>query len=39
MDAVVTVLNGQAKIFHNTTRNGNFPALLVTAWQSAPKSA
>jgi hypothetical protein len=23
MDAVVTVLNGEAKIFHNTTQNGN----------------
>jgi hypothetical protein len=28
MDAVVTVLNGQAKIFHNTTRNGNHWILL-----------
>ena len=28
MDAVVAVLNGQAKIFHNTTRNGNHWILL-----------
>jgi hypothetical protein len=28
MDAVVTVLNGQAKIFHNTTRNNNHWILL-----------
>jgi enediyne biosynthesis protein E4 len=28
IDAVVTVLNGQAKIFHNTTRNGNHWVLL-----------
>jgi hypothetical protein len=28
MDAVVSVLNGQAKIFHNTTRNSNHWILL-----------
>ncbi len=28
MDAVVGVLNGHAKIFHNTTRNGNHWILL-----------
>jgi hypothetical protein len=28
IDAVVAVLNGQAKIFHNTTRNGNHWILL-----------
>jgi enediyne biosynthesis protein E4 len=28
LDVVVTVLNGQAKIFHNTTRNGNHWILL-----------
>ena len=28
IDAVVTVLNGQAKIFHNTTHNGNHWILL-----------
>jgi hypothetical protein len=28
MDAVVSVLNGPAKIFHNTTRNGNHWILL-----------
>jgi hypothetical protein len=28
MDAVVTVLNGPAKIFHNTTKNGNHWILL-----------
>ena len=28
LDAVVAVLNGQAKIFHNTTRNGNHWILL-----------
>jgi len=28
LDAVVTVLNGPAKIFHNTTRNGNHWLLL-----------
>ena len=28
LDAVVTVLNGPAKIFHNTTRNGNHWMLL-----------
>jgi hypothetical protein len=28
MDAVVGVLNGQAKIFHNTTRNGNHWIML-----------
>ncbi|HLN02574.1 MAG TPA: CRTAC1 family protein [Bryobacteraceae bacterium] len=28
IDAVVTVLNGQAKIFHNTTQNGNHWILL-----------
>ncbi|HEY1221711.1 MAG: CRTAC1 family protein [Bryobacteraceae bacterium] len=28
MDAVITVLNGQAKIFHNTTRNSNHWILL-----------
>jgi hypothetical protein len=31
VDAVVTVLNGQAKIFHNTTRNGNHWILLKLA--------
>ena len=31
MDAVVTVLNGQAKIFHNTTRNSNHWILLKLA--------
>jgi hypothetical protein len=28
IDAVISVLNGQAKIFHNTTRNGNHWILL-----------
>jgi len=28
IDAVVSVLNGQARIFHNTTRNGNHWILL-----------
>lgn len=28
MDAVVTTLNGPAKVFHNTTRNGNHWILL-----------
>ena len=28
VDAVVSVLNGPAKIFHNTTRNGNHWILL-----------
>jgi enediyne biosynthesis protein E4 len=28
MDAVVTVLNGQTEIFHNTTKNGNHWILL-----------
>ncbi|HLY15640.1 MAG TPA: CRTAC1 family protein [Bryobacteraceae bacterium] len=31
LDAVVSVLNGQAKIFHNTTRNGNHWILLKLA--------